>query len=871
MPVTWHLARKNNPVQNAEVKTDLQFGVRSFPCRHVFFIFFTAFFLATFWPNSGWAQLDLQKVQHEILPNGLTLLLLEEHTFPSASVQMLYRVGGRSEPAGQSGIAHFLEHMAFRASANFPDTDVVSRIYAAGGEWHGYTWIDQTTYFSTVPGDQVELLLRIEADRMQRLLIEPRWIEPEKGAVLAEMHGYENDPASVLHDAVVFAAFQAHPYRNNVIGWETDILALQQQDVLAFYRQHYVPANAVLAVVGDIDTEQVRQMVVQLFGDFPAKTATPLPHTLEPPQMGVRRIELLGIGDANHAADYFELAYPAPAASEPDFAAMLVLQQWLSGGSGVNFMQEYGTTAAQPGTALYGKLDGLSTWFPPSAQRYLFSIRGTLAPGQSEQTVQERVNDAFQQVREGQISDAVLQRSKQRVLEELVYDLGSHEEAAHQLAFFEGLNALDQWLALPQTVAQISNEDLIDLANRRLQPWQQTGGWYRADEMPAVTEVVSAATSTVAPPRAAEPRELPELTRSDSSSPRSRQSSSGKLPAPQQFVMAEGLPMLVQSNPASAAAFVSLIVDGNQWQGSAYLKSNDPQWGVSSLSTQCLPDQVSESLATLLAEVDKLVPDPQAALQSMDPATRLNEVFESMLGIQSTPEKAAEIRLAVLTGKLEAPEIARAKARLKGLRAAPMVPHQPVQNPADDRRLNWPYPLAQAQLGYVVKAPLATSADYLAWRALQYILAHDYEGRLGKRAISNSGLAYYIDSQYRSDGQRAWISLSAGVDPDKSAALELLFREQIADLELHPPSTEEVAEARDHLLGRLATQRQSNVELAAGLTEQWLWYGRLLSHGEQIEKIKGLKRQQVLSAIPAFSRGAFAVIRFGKDDGNVTD
>ncbi|HET6566078.1 MAG TPA: pitrilysin family protein, partial [Xanthomonadales bacterium] len=199
---------------------------------------------AWLFPVAATAQLDLQKIQRLELANGLHLVLLEEHTFASVSVQMLYRIGGRNEPIGQSGIAHFLEHMAFRATENFPDTDVVSRIYAAGGEWHGYTWIDQTTYFATVPSNQLDLLLRIEADRMQRLLLEPRWIEAEKGAVLAEMHGYENDPAAVLHDAVVFTAFQAHPYRNNVIGWETDILALRHQDVVDFYQSHYAPANA---------------------------------------------------------------------------------------------------------------------------------------------------------------------------------------------------------------------------------------------------------------------------------------------------------------------------------------------------------------------------------------------------------------------------------------------------------------------------------------------------------------------------------------------------------------------------------------------------------------------------------------------------
>ena len=217
-------------------------------------------------PSIGQAQLDLRQASREILPNGMTLIILEEHSFPSVSVQMLYRVGGRDEQYGRTGIAHFLEHMAFRATENFPDTDVVSRIYAAGGEWHGYTWVDQTTYYSTVPDEQLDLLLRIEADRMQRLLIEPRWIEAEKGAVLAEMHGYENDPASVLHDAVVFTALQGHPYRNNVIGWESDIQALQHADVVDFYQSHYRPANAVLVVVGQVQAGQVRQRVLELFG-----------------------------------------------------------------------------------------------------------------------------------------------------------------------------------------------------------------------------------------------------------------------------------------------------------------------------------------------------------------------------------------------------------------------------------------------------------------------------------------------------------------------------------------------------------------------------------------------------------------------------
>ncbi|HEY2736804.1 MAG TPA: insulinase family protein, partial [Thermoanaerobaculia bacterium] len=95
----------------------------------------------------------------ERLGNGLTVMILEDHAQPLVSVQMLYRVGGRTENAGETGLAHFVEHMAFRATENFPDTQVVSRIYAAGGEWHGYTWIDETTYFETLPADRVDLAI----------------------------------------------------------------------------------------------------------------------------------------------------------------------------------------------------------------------------------------------------------------------------------------------------------------------------------------------------------------------------------------------------------------------------------------------------------------------------------------------------------------------------------------------------------------------------------------------------------------------------------------------------------------------------------------------------------------------------------------
>ncbi len=333
----------------------------------------------------GWAALfalvvgplgafDLATAQRFQLDNGLTLIVLEVPEAPAVSVQMLYRVGARHEEVGQTGVTHFLEHMAFRASANFPDTELVSSIYAVGGEWHGYTWLDQTTYFETLPADQLDLALQIEADRMARLEIPAAEVEAERGAVLAEMHGYENDPATVLHDAVLAVAFLQHPYRNNTIGWESDVENISHDELVEFYRRAYSPANAVLAVVGPVSAGAVLEQVRGLFGDVPGGESMSPPPTVEPPQQGVRRIELLGPASRK----IFKIAYHAPSVSDPDYPAFLLAQQVLAGGRGVNFGQNEFGDAALPTSRLAGIADDLATWYPPQAAPYVFTIGGSI-------------------------------------------------------------------------------------------------------------------------------------------------------------------------------------------------------------------------------------------------------------------------------------------------------------------------------------------------------------------------------------------------------------------------------------------------------------------------------------------------------------
>ncbi|MDT8321579.1 MAG: pitrilysin family protein, partial [Xanthomonadales bacterium] len=426
-------------------------------------------------PGAVLAALDLSAAVVERLENGLTVITLNEPAFPVVSVQMLYRAGAKHEAAGATGLAHFLEHMAFRDSENFPGTRLVGAIYAAGGEWHGYTWLDQTTYFATAPAAELELLLRIEADRMARLLIPEDKVEAERGAILAEMHGYENDPSSVLHDYLLYQSFLAHPYRNNTIGWERDIQAISHAELVAFYRRHYHAGNAVLAVVGDIEHEAVMRLVRRHFAGLRGTRPSPEPHTAEPEQTGERRLRLRGVVARKH----FKIAYRAPAAAHPDYAGFLLLQDLLAAGSGASFLQNDWGTPARPGSPLAGVGEDLVTWFPPSKQNYVFTIGGSLAAGdggQGDEQVGSRAEDAVEAGIEsgiGQLrraldaadgsAEALVAAARGRVRRELALDVRTTEDAAHQLAFFSGIDALDVLIGLPAALERVGPADIARL------------------------------------------------------------------------------------------------------------------------------------------------------------------------------------------------------------------------------------------------------------------------------------------------------------------------------------------------------------------------------------------------------------------------
>ena len=243
------------------------------------------------------------------LANGLQVLIQEEHTAPLASVWCWYKVGSKDERPGLTGVSHWVEHMNFKGTTNIPRDQVKGIIEQFGGSWNGYTWIDQTTYLETATKDALDRMLFIEAERMGGCLYDPEDCESERTVIISELQGGQNDPDQLLDEELVASAFRAHPYRHPTIGWLSDLRAMTRDDLYAHYRRFYVPNNATLVVVGDVEVDDVLRRVDGHFGRIPGGDVGRRLRTQEPEPLGERRVTVAREGQAA----YLKVAHRAPA------------------------------------------------------------------------------------------------------------------------------------------------------------------------------------------------------------------------------------------------------------------------------------------------------------------------------------------------------------------------------------------------------------------------------------------------------------------------------------------------------------------------------------------------------------------------------
>ena len=266
------------------------------------------------------------------LSNGLKVLLKEIHTAPIISSWLWYRVGSRDEVQGRTGISHWVEHMQFKGTPQFPSNVLDKTISREGGSWNASTSLDSTRYYETMPADKIDLALRLEADRMINSQFAPDDVASERTVIISEREGSENEPFFLLGEAVQQASFRIHPYHHEIIGDIADLQSMTRDDLYDHYRKFYVPNNAVMVVAGDFETEPMLARIRELFEPIPAGSAPSRLAREEPLQKGEIRLSVEGPGETT----YTQVAYRFPSASHPDFFPLTVLDSLLAGPSGLS-------------------------------------------------------------------------------------------------------------------------------------------------------------------------------------------------------------------------------------------------------------------------------------------------------------------------------------------------------------------------------------------------------------------------------------------------------------------------------------------------------------------------------------------------------
>jgi predicted Zn-dependent peptidase len=272
----------------------------------------------------------------ERLDNGLRLIIAEDHLAPVAGVNIWYDVGSKHEQPGRTGFAHLFEHVMFQGSAHVGKAEHIALIQAAGGTMNGTTWLDRTNYFETMPAHQLELALWLEADRMGTLLdaLSQENLDNQREVVKNEKRwSYDNRPYGTWNEKLQAHLFPPeHPYHHPTIGSMEDLDAASLDDVKDFFRTWYAPNNAVLAVVGDVEPDRVREWVRHYFGGIPANTSLPtLPDLSLPPTLGGERRET--VYDRIPLPRVY-VGYRAPVFGDPRLDALDIASQILAGGKG---------------------------------------------------------------------------------------------------------------------------------------------------------------------------------------------------------------------------------------------------------------------------------------------------------------------------------------------------------------------------------------------------------------------------------------------------------------------------------------------------------------------------------------------------------
>jgi zinc protease len=395
------------------------------------------------------------------LKNGLRVIVSEDHTAPVFAIVVNYNVGSRDERKGRTGFAHLFEHMMFKGSENVGQNEHPYLIFMNGGTMNGTTSKDRTLYYEALPANQLDLGLFLEADRMRSLAmtITKDNLDNQRNAVQEERRsGVDNQPYGKTRESLEDLAYDNFAYEHSVIGSMADLNAASVDDVASFFKTYYAPNNAVIAIVGDVDTKTVLAKMEKYFGPIPQQPAPPMVDMTEPPQKEERRLTL---DDALARLPRIDMAYKVPPSDGGDKDALDVLATILSGGRSGRF---YEAIVRQKQLAT-----NVAAFSGDSRGPGLFNIVATPSPGKPVAEVEAAIDAEIERVKSGPIEDWELEKARMSAKRQFLNNISTSLSKAILMTETTLLYGKpDRVNTTAETIARITAADVQRVANQYL-------------------------------------------------------------------------------------------------------------------------------------------------------------------------------------------------------------------------------------------------------------------------------------------------------------------------------------------------------------------------------------------------------------------
>ena len=412
------------------------------------------------------------------LDNGMDVVVVEDHRAPAVQQMVWYRAGSADEPKGSSGVAHFLEHLLFKATDKMESGEFSATVAANGGRDNAFTSYDYTAYFQRIAADRLELMMQMESDRMKNIRLTQENIRTERDVILEERNQRtDSNPGALFNEQMNAAQYLNHRYGTPVIGWRHEMETLDLDDALAFYELYYSPNNAILVVSGDVDPDNVRALAEKYYGVIPANPDLPERlRTQEPPQTAERR---LIFRDGRVAQPYVSRAYLAPErdpGAQEEAAALTILAEILGGGTTSVLAEklQFDEQIATYTGAFYrgATLDDTA-----------FDLVVVPAAGVTLQEAEDAMDAALASFMETGVDAAQLDRIKLQIRAEQIYARDNAEGVANRYgsALAIGLTVEDvqNW---PDVLDAVTADDIMQAAEKLFDRRASVTGWLMKEE-----------------------------------------------------------------------------------------------------------------------------------------------------------------------------------------------------------------------------------------------------------------------------------------------------------------------------------------------------------------------------------------------------